>query len=80
MTSVSDMQDNQLNARNKLDRRGTYIPSFGPMSEIVMIHAPLQRDMLPNTDRHVLWRVYIYHWRLARVGIWDPYHDGEPVC
>lgn len=44
-----------------------------------MIHPPLQRHMLANTDRHILCRRHIDHWWLARIGIGDPECDGESI-
>lgn len=49
------------------------------MRQIVMIHPPLQRDMLPDTDRHILCRGHIDHRRLAGVCIRNPKRDGETI-
>lgn len=45
-----------------------------------MIHAPLERNMLSNSNRHVLGRRHIDYRRLARIGVWDPERDGESIC
>jgi len=44
-----------------------------------MIHAPLERDVLPNSDRHIMgWR-HIYYRGFARIGVRNPERDGESV-
>lgn len=40
----------------------------------------LESYMLPNSDRHLLRRGHINHWRLARVCIRDPQRNGKSVC
>lgn len=60
--------------------RKTDIPSLGPVCQVVMIHPPLQRNMLPYTDSHILCRGHIYHRRLTRVCVGNPKHDRESVC
>jgi hypothetical protein len=50
------------------------------MREIVMIHPPLQCDVLTNTDYHILRRCHIHHRGLAGVRIRDPDRDREAVC
>lgn len=46
----------------------------------MMVHLAFQRYMLPDSDSHLLRRSYIGDWGLARVCIWDPKRNGEPVC
>lgn len=57
----------------------THIPGLHPMRQIVMIHPPLQRDMLSSTHYHILCRGHVDHWRFARVIRRNPYFDGEFV-
>jgi hypothetical protein len=50
----------------------THIPRLCPVCQVVMIHAPLERNMLSNSDRHVLsWR-HIDYRRLERISVWNP--------
>ena len=45
-----------------------------------MVYPALQRDMLPNADRHVLCRCHVDDRRLSGVSIRNPKRDREPVC
>lgn len=58
----------------------THIPCLRPVGQIVVVYPPLQRHMLPNTDRHILCRCHIDDRRLPRVCIRNPKRDGESVC
>lgn len=49
------------------------------MRQIVMIHPPLQRNMLPDTDSHILCGGHIDNRRLAGVCIRNPKRDGESI-
>lgn len=45
-----------------------------------MIYPPLQRNMLPDANSHILCRGHVDHRWFTGVGIWNPERDGESIC
>ena len=50
----------------------THIPSFSPVSQVMMIYPPIPTNMLTRPHHHILSRRHVDHRRHIGIRIWNP--------